>query len=241
MPRLLIRKRLAAAYLDVLVRRRRMTALSSGARLPDRTPVPVEEQWLSRLLERPHDFHDEFRMSIPCFWKLHHVLRTYYGLTSPGNMPSYEALGMLLSLCGHSTTQRRLGRLYSHSTGTVNISYRETLNAICKMAVDIIEPDDRSFAALPSKILRKAPEFISAIGALDGTHIPAMVSEEVKSDYIGRKGSPTQNVLVVVDFNMMFTHVFAGVPGSQHDAAILRYAWGTESATFPHPPEGNNQ
>jgi hypothetical protein len=37
----------------------------------------------------------------------------------------------------------------------------------------------------------------------------------------GCKGSTTQNVMVVVDFDMKFTYVLAGSEGSAHDALIL--------------------
>jgi len=37
----------------------------------------------------------------------------------------------------------------------------------------------------------------------------------------GRKKDPTHNVMVVVDFDLKFTYVFAGWEGSAHDALIL--------------------
>jgi hypothetical protein len=37
----------------------------------------------------------------------------------------------------------------------------------------------------------------------------------------GRKKDPTQNVMVVVDFDLKFTYVLAGWEGFAHDALIL--------------------
>jgi hypothetical protein len=37
----------------------------------------------------------------------------------------------------------------------------------------------------------------------------------------GRKTSPTQNLMVVVDFDLMFTYVLAGWEGSAHDSHIF--------------------
>jgi hypothetical protein len=37
----------------------------------------------------------------------------------------------------------------------------------------------------------------------------------------GRKKDPTQNVMVAVDFDLMFTYVLVGWEGSAHDAIIL--------------------
>ena len=40
----------------------------------------------------------------------------------------------------------------------------------------------------------------------------------------GRKSHPSQNVLVVVDFDLRFTYVLAGWEGTAHDALVLRDA-----------------
>jgi hypothetical protein len=40
----------------------------------------------------------------------------------------------------------------------------------------------------------------------------------------GRKHYPTQNVLVVVDFDLRFTYVLAGWEGSAHDSVVLQDA-----------------
>jgi hypothetical protein len=42
-----------------------------------------------------------------------------------------------------------------------------------------------------------------------------------KASFRGRKGTTTQNVLVVVDFDMRFTYVLAGWEGSAHDTLVL--------------------
>jgi hypothetical protein len=40
----------------------------------------------------------------------------------------------------------------------------------------------------------------------------------------GRKSYPTQNVLVVVNFDLHFTYVLAGWEGSAHDSLMLQDA-----------------
>lgn len=49
---------------------------------------------------------------------------------------------------------------------------------------------------------RMMPHFKYCIGALDESHINVTHSLEYVIRYIGRSGNATQNVLVVVDFDM---------------------------------------
>lgn len=59
------------------------------------------------------------------------------------------------------------------------------------------------------------------MGAIDGTHVLARVSEKHRLAFMGRKHTTTQNVLAAVDFDLRFTYVLAGWEGSPHDALIL--------------------
>jgi len=49
--------------------------------------------------------------------------------------------------------------------------------------------------------------FKNTIGAIDGTHVPCVVTPGEQPRFIGRKGVPTQNIMVVCDWNMCFTFV----------------------------------
>ena len=71
---------------------------------------------------------------------------------------------------------------------------------------------------------------------MDGTHIDLIVDQGVRDNHINRKGKPTQNVVVVYDFNMRFTYIRAGTEGSAHDMRVKRKA--EADASFPHPPVG---
>ena len=62
------------------------------------------------------------------------------------------------------------------------------------------------------------------IGAIDGTHIPALIPVEEQPRYRNRKGVLSQNVLAVVDFDMNFQYVLAGWEGSASDSRVLRNA-----------------
>jgi hypothetical protein len=63
------------------------------------------------------------------------------------------------------------------------------------------------------------------------------MSEQPK--YIGRHGYKSQNVMVICDFNMRFTFVVTGWPGSIHDTRVLHDTVITYDDRFPHPPKGS--
>jgi hypothetical protein len=52
----------------------------------------------------------------------------------------------------------------------------------------------------------------------------ARVPRSRQQPFRGRHKDPTQNVMIVVDFDMKFTYVLAGWEGSAHDALILANA-----------------
>nr|XP_023879056.1 uncharacterized protein LOC111991513 [Quercus suber] len=62
------------------------------------------------------------------------------------------------------------------------------------------------------------------IGAPDGTHIRIKVSNEDAPRYQGRKGYPTQNVLVACSFDLKFTYVLQNLEGTASDLRIIRSA-----------------
>ncbi|KAK2642130.1 hypothetical protein Ddye_023893 [Dipteronia dyeriana] len=69
---------------------------------------------------------------------------------------------------------------------------------------------DRLIDAVESK--KEANFCISedCIGAIYGVHVPASIPSEDQIPYIGRKGTPTQNIVVVCNFDMQFIFVVAG-------------------------------
>jgi hypothetical protein len=56
--------------------------------------------------------------------------------------------------------------------------------------------------------------------------------------HTGRHGYTSQNVMAICDFDMRFTFVVAGWPGSVHDMRVFKDAIGKYEDRFPHPPEG---
>jgi hypothetical protein len=77
------------------------------------------------------------------------------------------------------------------------------------------------------------PWFEDYLGALDRTHIPAKVPTEDQVRYRNRKGSLTQNILAVCDFDMRFLYILAGWEGSAHDGRVLKDAQNLKGFTTP--------
>ncbi|KAL4582191.1 hypothetical protein LXL04_006733 [Taraxacum kok-saghyz] len=107
-----------------------------------------------------------------------------------------------------------------------------------KMSAVIIKPDENYNQNVPDYILnnpRYYPIFKDFIGAIDGTHVKASVAQHEQAKYIGRKGYATQNIMVVCDFNMCFTFVWAGWEGTTHDTRIFNESLQRSELHFPRP------
>ncbi|KAK9999730.1 hypothetical protein SO802_019333 [Lithocarpus litseifolius] len=76
------------------------------------------------------------------------------------------------------------------------------------------------------------------IGAIDGTHVIAVVPTDKSIPYFGRKGYPTQNVMAACDFDMLFTFVLPRWDGSGHNTSIFLDTIRKQSNNFPNPPTG---
>ncbi|XP_031390490.1 uncharacterized protein LOC116202992 [Punica granatum] len=74
------------------------------------------------------------------------------------------------------------------------------------------------------------------IGAIDETHVKAIMPASVRGAYRDRNGDITQNVLAVCSHQMIFTYVMTGWEGSAHDFRILSDA--ATLPTFPAPQGG---
>ena len=77
-------------------------------------------------------------------------------------------------------------------------------------------------------------EMQDAVGAIDGTHVPACPPSGHQMAYTNRHGFQSQNLLAICDFNIRFTYIYAGWEGSAHDAQVLDGAL-SHPSDFPMP------
>lgn len=68
------------------------------------------------------------------------------------------------------------------------------------------------------------PYFQNCLGAIDGTHVPITISQDLQAPYRNRKGTLSQNVMLVCDFDLNFSFISSGWEGSATDARVLRSA-----------------
>ncbi|ONI29443.1 hypothetical protein PRUPE_1G198400 [Prunus persica] len=184
--------------------------------------------------------YEQFRMEKHVFIKLLETLTSAYDLKEVGDIPVVEVL--FLIILGHGFTYRMVQERFQHSGETVSKWFGIILDVFCPMASYIISPQDPHFRRVPGKIKvddRYWPYFKDCIGAIDGTHIPLVMPRARQVLYIERKGITTQSVMVVWNFNICFTFVWAGWESAVHNARIFMEALRRPILKFRHPPTGN--
>ncbi|XP_016195468.1 putative nuclease HARBI1 [Arachis ipaensis] len=206
------------------------------------TSTQTGNKWLKEILEGNNSrCCIIFRMEKDIFKRLCYDLETNYGLCASRRISAAETLAIFLFVLGGGNSNKSTKERFQHSGETISRKFEEVLQAVCKMAIDIIQPKDRDFKEVPTKLRnddRYWPHFKNAIGAIDGTHVPVIVSTEDQIRFIGRKGIPTQNVMVACNFDMEFIFAFAGWEVIAHDTRVFLHAIGTSELNFPKPPPG---
>jgi len=210
---------------------------------PTRTSTTSGMGFMLELFNTPGECHSQLRMSTEIFFDLHGLLVQRYGLKASLHMSTIESLGILLFICAGNESNRKCQNRFKHSGETISRKFEDVLYCLMDMAKDFIRPKDPNFHRIHRRIRydkRAYPYFKDCIGALDGTHIRVSLPPDEQVRYIGKTGIPTQNVLAVCDFDMRFTYVSTGQPGSMHDTSVLYNALSVDEKFFLHPPKGKN-
>ncbi|XP_052625837.1 uncharacterized protein LOC128132878 [Lactuca sativa] len=165
-------------------------------------------------------------------------LATNYGLQQTQNVYIEEYVGIFLMTLAHRCSNRFVQEFFNHLGETIHKHFHIVLEAVLKLSADIIKPNANYNDDVPEYILYKPryyPMFKDCIGAIYGTHVKASVPQKDEVMYIGRKGYATQNIMVVCDFNMCFTFVWAGWEGTTHDTKIFSEALQRPDLNFLYP------
>jgi hypothetical protein len=113
-----------------------------------------------------------------------------------------------------------IGALYSR--------FHHVLDALLELYKTEVTLYPKGGTELPRRY-RKDPKFHpflkDALGAVDGTHIAAKVPEKTMDPFRNRKGSLSQNVMAVCDFDMYFLYVLPGYEGSAADGSVFQEAF----------------
>nr|KAJ0219376.1 hypothetical protein LSAT_V11C300141300 [Lactuca sativa] len=184
--------------------------------------------------------YEMFRLNVHVFRQLCIDLATNYGLQQTQNVYIEEYVGIFLMTLAHRCSNRFVQEFFNHLGETIHKHFHIVLEAVLKLSADIIKPNANYNDDVPEYILYKPryyPMFKDCIGAIYGTHVKASVPQKDEVMYIGRKGYATQNIMVVCDFNMCFTFVWAGWEGTTHDTKIFSEALQRPDLNFLYPTD----
>ncbi|XP_017970384.1 PREDICTED: uncharacterized protein LOC108660642 [Theobroma cacao] len=175
-------------------------------------------------LQTPGESYRMFRMESHAVLQLIETLINKGWLHPSKDMKALEAVALFLWTCAHNETNRNVQNKYEKSAETVRRKFGEVLDSLCLLANEIVKASDFQYVEVPSKIKndrRYWPYFQGCIGAIDGSHVLAIPPVNDQIRFIGRKGYPTLNVMLVCNFDMLFTFVVVGWPGTTHDTPYL--------------------
>lgn len=110
--------------------------------------------WLMELI-KGHDKRcfNMFRMDKFTFLSLCDVLEMKYGLKSSNRMSVMEKTGVFLFSVALGASNRHMQERFQRSGETISRVFHEVLNALLKMAIDLIKPIDATFTSIPQEIL----------------------------------------------------------------------------------------
>ena len=178
------------------------------------------------------DFREVTRVSKTVFRLLADEIRLL-GVCSGRSVSVEEKLVIFLTIIGNSLSQRVCHVMWGRGPTVIHQALHEVASAICKLSQKYI----KGFTDDPSPYIQGrpdlAPYFKDAVGAVDGTHIPAVLPARKQAKFRSYKGGVSQNVMACCDFEGHFRYVLVGWEGTAHDSRVWRDA---KSRGFRLPP-----
>ncbi|KAG4954337.1 hypothetical protein JHK87_039931 [Glycine soja] len=138
------------------------------------------------------DCIEQLRLSKNAFFNLCRILQEKGGLVRTRNVPTTEAVAMFIHILAPNLKYRVVQFSYCRSKETISRKFNDVLRAVMKMSKDYLNFQP---CTLEGAEANKWRCFERCIGALDGNHIPVIVSPNEKPRYRNRKGDVSTNVL----------------------------------------------
>ncbi|KAF0740796.1 hypothetical protein Ae201684P_001819 [Aphanomyces euteiches] len=194
---------------------------------PKRVSILSGRLWMAEMLGGNEEaFVENFRMPKAIFCALSRELEQHGHLYHSRQLDINEQLGIFLYFAGQHASSAQLQQRFQHSGETITRHLHALVKSILKLTSTYIQiPAENSH--VPREIHANPkfyPFFEKCRMAVDGTHIPVWVPENMVAPFQGRKGI-TMNVLAACDFDMNFTYVLAGWEGSAGCSQLYSYAW----------------
>jgi hypothetical protein len=219
-----------AAYLFIRIIQR----IIRRSRVPRITFGYTGEEWVQSLIHGPDArFQSAARMEKSVFFLLATKIRQTGILRERRKISVEGQIILFLRLASLTAPNRELQERFQLSAWTIGACLHAACDALARLSADLITLPPPTMQTQKIVSDPKYSPFSDALGAIDGTHIPVHVPTNQHDLFRNRKGTLSQNVLAVVDFEMNFVFVLAGWEGKAHDAAVLEDALSVRGFSVP--------
>ena len=201
--------------------------------VPENTCPLTGKQYLHWLMNSASDnaFYIVARMhKDTSFIPLVNLLRQHGELSDSRLVCAQEKIFIFLHLACAKTMRSAKAR-WQHSLDTISSCMHQVIKALLKCRHILFEKMTGAVAneaihPFISNNPKFSPFFDNCIGATDGTLIPAFIPASEQGPWRDRKGNITQNVLIVANFDLLYTYALCGWEGSAPDQMVLDSSYG---------------
>ncbi|KAG9274541.1 putative nuclease HARBI1 [Astyanax mexicanus] len=147
-------------------------------------------------------------------------------------------VGIFLYWLASATSYRVVSEAFDVPQTTVyDVVHRtaECIMAVFKRVVLFPSPEELEAIGAGFCRLAGSPAFHHVVGSIDGSHIRIKPPGEFKEDYFNRKLFYSIQLQAICDHSGRFLNVFSGVPGSVHDARVLKLSSVYVQQLYPPP------
>lgn len=170
-------------------------------------------------------FKDIFRMPKVVFYHLLNWLKLNGRVKDTRSIPLELMLLVFLWILAFDEPQRNAAWRFRLSQSSISNIFHKLIDAMRLLhSAFVRQPDHDYYVSTLVVLNHKRRAFEGAVGAIDGTHIPAHVPHKKQQRFFSRNNNISQNVLAAVSFDGLFTYVLAGSEGSINDSVLLREA-----------------
>lgn len=179
------------------------------------------QDYIVRLLAgNSHRVWSRLRMSTEMILELSEIMRSR-GFMRPSQYISVlEQLMILIFVAAQGVTYSTVCDRLERSLETVHRYVKSCAKSFCTAYDCFVKlPQNGRVHSKIRNDTRFWPYFRHCIGAIDGSHVPVRVREDLTA-YRNRKKQLSMNIFLACDFDMMFVFCLSGWEGSAHDARV---------------------
>jgi len=171
------------------------------------------------------DWLENFRVSNLTFQYICTKLSPFVGKRDTimrNAIPVEKRVALMLWFLATGADYRTIGHLFGVAKSTVCVIRKEVCSCIVSRLLPqyIKMPQGNSLKAVIDGFC-KDHGFPQCVGAIDGTHIPIVSTDQCSADYYNRKGWHSIILQGTVDNKGLFIDIYVGWPGRVHDARVF--------------------